>query len=241
MASYKTEKNWTDLQESLNRVRQQLGLIPRAEWGNLVPSDPPLRVHLTSQRDRRMVHSPSNLPRLHTDLRRISHLMVPPLFTGKPNDNKETLRKQPLGQRKPSSVPDAATILSSDLPLENGSSMRQQEHKGNKKGSAGTGGHSSGFQEHPTSSFIREGHSFAWNFVNSFILEMLQDELVPDILMEVLSDDATKCAPAYSPTGKNFDIKGKLPGELLDRSKAKKCWRNSPGLTAVMERVTFWV
>ncbi|XP_059495066.1 uncharacterized protein LOC125467025 isoform X2 [Stegostoma tigrinum] len=186
MATYKAEKNWTDLQESLNRVRQQLGLIPRAEWDNLVSSNPPLHVHLTSQRDGRKVHSPSNLPKIHTNLRRISHLMVPPLFNGKPNDKKETLRKQALSQRQPSSVPDAATVLSSDLPLE----------------------------EHPTSSFVREGHSFAWNFVNSFILEMLQDELVPDTLMEVLSDDANKCAPAYSPTGKNFDIKGKLPQTL---------------------------
>ncbi|XP_059495068.1 uncharacterized protein LOC125467025 isoform X4 [Stegostoma tigrinum] len=140
MATYKAEKNWTDLQESLNRVRQQLGLIPRAEWDNLVSSNPPLHVHLTSQRDGRKVHSPSNLPKIHTNLRRISHLMVPPLFNGKPNDKKETLRKQALSQRQPSSVPDAATVLSSDLPLE--------------------------------------------------------------------------CAPAYSPTGKNFDIKGKLPQTL---------------------------
>ncbi|XP_072449619.1 uncharacterized protein [Chiloscyllium punctatum] len=166
MASFKTEKNWTDLQESLNRVRQQLGLIPRAEWDNFVPSEPPLRVCLTSQCDRWMPHTPSNLPGLHTNVRLVPRLEAPPLFTGKTNGNrKEALRKQPLGKHKRSSVPDAAMILSSDLPLENHCSMRQQAHESSKKGSPGTGGHSSGLQ---------------------------------------------RCAPAFSPTGKNFDIKGKL-------------------------------
>ncbi|XP_060703024.1 uncharacterized protein LOC132829686 isoform X4 [Hemiscyllium ocellatum] len=166
MASFKTEKNWTDLQESLNRVRQQLGLIPRAEWDNFVPREPPLRVCLTSQCDRWVLHSPSNLPGLHTNVRRVPQLEAPRLFTGKTNGNrKEVLRKQPLGKHQRSSVPDAAMILSSDLPLENRCSMRQQVHESSKKGSPGTGGHSSGLQ---------------------------------------------RCAPAYSPAGKNFDIKGKL-------------------------------
>ncbi|XP_043533009.1 uncharacterized protein LOC122540862 [Chiloscyllium plagiosum] len=212
MASFKTEKNWTDLQESLNRVRQQLGLIPRAEWDNFVPSEPPLRVCLTSQCDRWMAHTPSNLPGLHTNVRRVPQREAPPLFSGKTNGKKEALRKQPLGKHKRSSVPDAAMIISSDLPLENRCSMRQQAHESSKKGSPGTGGHSSGLQrEHAAFSFFKENQSFAWNFVDWFILEMLEDELVPDTLMEVLSHDVTKCAPAYSPTGKNFDVKRKLP------------------------------
>ncbi|OCT72496.1 uncharacterized protein LOC108696475 [Xenopus laevis] len=36
MASSKTEGTWTALQESLTRVREQYGLLPRAEWDNLI-------------------------------------------------------------------------------------------------------------------------------------------------------------------------------------------------------------
>ncbi|XP_078389664.1 uncharacterized protein LOC144671578 [Cetorhinus maximus] len=244
MASYKTEKTWSDLQESLNRVRQQLGFVSRAGWDNLMAGDAHLQVHSTSQHNRQnstsqhnrqKMHSPSYLPRLlttpdgvpnrpSTDLRRGPRVVVPPLFNEKANGRKETPRKsvncsfqQPVNQLKCSNILDGPVILSSNLQLQNRPSVRQEEHEGNKKRSSRTWSHSPGLQrERAACSFFRENKSFAWNFLDSFILEVLRDELVPDILMEVLSGyytkmlpDPLKC-PIYSPTRKHFHTKRKL-------------------------------
>lgn len=84
MASNKTEKTWDDLQESFNRIRQQLGLVP---WTH--QSDRP-----KSQLVRQKVHSPSYLPRLVVtsdaiskrpvaDLRRDHWVVVPPLYNNR--------------------------------------------------------------------------------------------------------------------------------------------------------------
>ncbi|XP_038635454.1 uncharacterized protein LOC119954351 isoform X2 [Scyliorhinus canicula] len=193
MASYRVEKTWSDLQESLNRVRQQLGFVSRAGWDDLVARDAPSRVHSTPQHNRQKVHSPSHLPR------------------------KGTLRKsvicssqQPASQPEYSDIRDSAMILCSGRLLPNSASVRQQDHGGNEKRPSGTRSHSPGLQrEFAACSFFRENKSFAWNFLDLFILEVLRDELVPDILMEVMSDSSTK-HPLYLPTEKNFYSKSHL-------------------------------
>ncbi|XP_072342435.1 uncharacterized protein [Scyliorhinus torazame] len=226
MASYKTEKTWSDLQESLNRVRQQLGFVSRAGWDNLVARDAPPRVHSTPQHNRQKVHSPSHLPRLLTtpdgvshrplvDLRRGPRVVVPPLSSEKTNGRKGTLRKsaicssqQPVSQPEYCDIRDSGMILCSGRLLPNSASVRQQDHGGHEE--AGTWSHSPGLQrEFAACSFFRENKSFAWNFLDLFILEVLRDELVPDILMEVLSDSYTK-HPLYLPTKKNFHSKSNL-------------------------------
>ncbi|XP_041030096.1 uncharacterized protein LOC121269527 isoform X3 [Carcharodon carcharias] len=175
------------------------GVICRRGWDNLMAGDAQLQVHSTSQHNRQKMHSPSYLPRLlitpdgvsnrpSTDLRRGPRVVVPPLFNEKANGRKETPRKsvncsfqQPVNQLKCSNIQDGPMIPSSNLQL----------------------------QELAACSFFRENKSFAWNFLDSFILEVLRDELVPDILMEVLSGYYTKC-PIYSPTRKHFHTKRKL-------------------------------
>ncbi|XP_041030095.1 uncharacterized protein LOC121269527 isoform X2 [Carcharodon carcharias] len=204
------------------------GVICRRGWDNLMAGDAQLQVHSTSQHNRQKMHSPSYLPRLlitpdgvsnrpSTDLRRGPRVVVPPLFNEKANGRKETPRKsvncsfqQPVNQLKCSNIQDGPMIPSSNLQLQNSPSVRQEEHEGNKKRSSRTWSHSPGLQrELAACSFFRENKSFAWNFLDSFILEVLRDELVPDILMEVLSGYYTKC-PIYSPTRKHFHTKRKL-------------------------------
>ncbi|XP_067826927.1 uncharacterized protein [Heptranchias perlo] len=226
MASCKTEKTWSDLQESLNRVRQQLGLVPRTGWNDLVPSDAYLRAHLTSQHNRRKVHSPSYLPRLlitsdgvhngpSADLRRGLRVVVPPLLNEKANGREEGPRnavnsgfQQPGNRLKRTDSPDYAMIRPADLPLQNVLSMSPY---GGDKESSRTLSQSPGRErQFAACSFFRENKSFAWNFVDSFISEVLRDELVPDALMEVLSGVYTKCPPVYSLTKKNSYIQSKL-------------------------------
>ncbi|XP_067910280.1 uncharacterized protein [Heterodontus francisci] len=182
MASHKTEKTWSDLQE-------------------------------------RLLMTPDGLPnRPSIDLRRGPQVVVPPLFHAKATGREEAPRKssscsfqQPLGHLKPSDILDAAVILPSDLLLQNRPSMKQQEHEGNKKASSRTWSHSVGLQrELAAIIFFRENKLFAWNFVDSFILEVLRDELVPDALMEVLSSDHTKHPPLYSPTRKSSHTQSEL-------------------------------
>eukprot|EP00079_Xenopus_tropicalis_P037711 XP_017951482.1 PREDICTED: uncharacterized protein LOC100493805 isoform X2 [Xenopus tropicalis] len=48
MASSKTDGTWTALQESLTRVREQYGLLPRAEWDNLIA----MTSYINSERQR---------------------------------------------------------------------------------------------------------------------------------------------------------------------------------------------
>ncbi|XP_041030098.1 uncharacterized protein LOC121269527 isoform X5 [Carcharodon carcharias] len=190
------------------------GVICRRGWDNLMAGDAQLQVHSTSQHNRQKMHSPSYLPRLlitpdgvsnrpSTDLRRGPRVVVPPLFNEKANGRKETPRKsvncsfqQPVNQLKCSNIQDGPMIPSSNLQLQNSPSVRQEEHEGNKKRSSRTWSHSPGLQrELAACSFFRENKSFAWNFLDSFILEVLRDELVPDILMEVLSGYYTKTLP----------------------------------------------
>ncbi|XP_038635455.1 uncharacterized protein LOC119954351 isoform X3 [Scyliorhinus canicula] len=167
MASYRVEKTWSDLQESLNRVRQQLGFVSRAGWDDLVARDAPSRVHSTPQHNRQKVHSPSHLPRLLTtpngvshrpsvDLRRGPWVVVPPLSSEKANGRKGTLRKsvicssqQPASQPEYSDIRDSAMILCSGRLLPNSASVRQQDHGGNEKRPSGTRSHSPGLQRHP--------------------------------------------------------------------------------------------
>uniref|UniRef100_UPI00398F7D54 uncharacterized protein isoform X2 n=1 Tax=Pristiophorus japonicus TaxID=55135 RepID=UPI00398F7D54 len=222
MASYKTEKNWSELQESLNRVRQQLGLVSRAGWDNLEDSDAHLCAHSSSQRNRRKVHSPSYLPRLlipdgvpntpSADLRRGLRVVVSPLITEKASSREGALRKsancsfqQPIGHLERCNTDVSRPA---DLPLQNVPSMR---HEGDTKASSRTLSHNPGLErEFAACSFFRENKSFAWNFVDSFIWDVLQEEFVPDALMEVLSGDYTKSPPVYAPTMKNSHIQSEL-------------------------------
>ncbi|MGH0148264.1 UNVERIFIED_CONTAM: hypothetical protein FKN15_046436 [Acipenser sinensis] len=101
MASSRAEKNWSELQESLNRVRQQRGVVPRTGWDSLLSS---------------------------------GNNLQPPVSASQ------------RGQRQ-----DCAAAL-----------------------------------------YFTENKRFAWDCVNSFIADILSDELIPDLLIEVFSRDSVQ-------------------------------------------------
>ncbi|XP_078283094.1 uncharacterized protein LOC144608814 isoform X2 [Rhinoraja longicauda] len=197
MASCKTEKTWDDLQESFNRIRQQLGLVP---WTH--QSDRP-----KSQLGRQKVYSPSNLPRLVVtsdaisnrplaDLRRDHWVVVPPLYDNSlnkedaPSKSMHSNFQQPISHLKYSPS-------STDHPLQNASLRRREE---DNKMSTTTWNPSSGF----------ERENLAWYFADAIILEVIQDKLVPDILMELLLSYDTKHQPVYAQRVKKSHIQNEL-------------------------------
>ncbi|XP_062894310.1 uncharacterized protein LOC134340756 [Mobula hypostoma] len=221
MASYKTEKTWDDLQESFNRIRMQLGLVPQPGWENPVASDVHQRAFSTSQHDRQKVHSPSNLPRLLvtsdaipnrpiTDLRRGHWEVVPSLYNvslKREEAASKTMHstfQQPISPLKFSYSPHVTMTCLTDRPLLNASFKRQ----GDDKMSVRTWSPSTGFKwESAAYHFFKENQLFARNFVDTIILEVIQDELVPDILTEVLLNDDTKYQPVYASSMKKFLIR----------------------------------
>ncbi|XP_072885941.1 uncharacterized protein [Hemitrygon akajei] len=201
MASYKTEETWDDLQESFNRIRMQLGLVPQPGWENPVASDDHQRAFSMSQHDGQKVHSPSNLPRLLvtsdaipnrpiTDLRRGHWEVVPPLYNvSLKREEAASKTMQPISPLKFSYSPHVTMTGLTDRPLLNASLKRQ----GDDKMSARTWSPSTGFKwESAAYHFFKENQLFARNFVDTIILEVIQDELVPDILTEVLLNDDTE-------------------------------------------------
>ncbi|XP_030076663.1 uncharacterized protein LOC115481563 [Microcaecilia unicolor] len=92
MASHRTARSWTDLQESLNRVHQQLGLIPGAGRNSLIMNNPHLSTH-SAEEMRWRTHSSPFLPSLADapQVQREKKLVVHPVC-GK-DGRKETWRK----------------------------------------------------------------------------------------------------------------------------------------------------
>ncbi|XP_059812987.1 uncharacterized protein LOC132385167 isoform X3 [Hypanus sabinus] len=219
MASYKTEETWDDLQESFNRIRMQLNLVPQPGWENPVASDVHQHAFSTSQHDGQKVHSPSNLPRLLVtsdaipnrpiiDLRRGHWEVVPPLYNvSLKREEAASKTMQPISPLKFSYSPHVTMTGLTDRPLLNASLKRQ----GDDKMSARTWSPSTGFKwESAAYHFFKENQLFARNFVDTIILEVIQDELVPDILTEVLLNDDTEYQPVYAPSMKKFLIRNEL-------------------------------
>lgn len=224
MASNKTEKTWDDLQESFNRIRQQLGLVP---WTH--QSDRP-----KSQLVRQKVHSPSYLPRLVVtsdaiskrpvaDLRRDHWVVVPPLYNNSlnkedaPSKSMHSNFQQPISHLKFSPSPDVVIVSSTDHPLQNTSLRRREE---DYKVSTRTWNPSSGFERELTAYYPFK-ENLAWYFVDAIILEVIQDRLVPDILMELLLNDNTKHQPVYAQRVKKSHIQNELRIDQLGAFKPR--------------------
>ncbi|XP_055516702.1 uncharacterized protein LOC129712367 isoform X2 [Leucoraja erinacea] len=224
MASNKTEKTWDDLQESFNRIRQQLGLVP---WTH--QSDRP-----KSQLVRQKVHSPSYLPRLVVtsdaiskrpvaDLRRDHWVVVPPLYNNSlnkedaPSKSMHSNFQQPISHLKFSPSPDVVIVSSTDHPLQNTSLRRREE---DYKVSTRTWNPSSGFERELTAYYPFK-ENLAWYFVDAIILEVIQDKLVPDILMELLLNDNTKHQPVYAQRVKKSHIQNELRIDQLGAFKPR--------------------
>ncbi|XP_029429114.1 uncharacterized protein LOC115074105 isoform X1 [Rhinatrema bivittatum] len=167
MASQRTVRTWTDLQESLNRVRQQLGLVPRAGWDSLITSNVHLCAHSANQRIRQRTHSSPFLPSLADAprVRREKKSVVHP-DSGK-DGRKKNWRKRDF------------VIFENAVGERTG--QRGSMHN----------------KVHAAYYYLLENKDFAWNFADAFISEVLADELVPDVLIETLTHCFAKSRQMY--------------------------------------------
>ncbi|XP_043935008.1 uncharacterized protein LOC122808102 [Protopterus annectens] len=180
MTSNKTERAWQDLQEGVNRVRQQLGLSPKTAWDDLkILDDSDVHTNSAGLQSKRKVSSPPYLPSLSgikgqtvLDIRRGRRTVIPPV------KKKEVERKS---GRQNGTVQGASVSL---LP--------KKTVVLNKRNS-GIPGHF--LKENAAAIYFLENTTFAKTFVDHFISEVLSDELLPDILMEALSHDIKENKP----------------------------------------------
>ncbi|XP_069470416.1 uncharacterized protein [Ambystoma mexicanum] len=186
MASKKSEGTWANLQESLNRVREQRGLVPRARWDYLINHDARLRAHLEKQRNSKRALSSPFLPSLSD---------APYNLGFHPRPGKKASLPLPVEgkwrqDRRRDSVP--AFNKYHFINVYHGRTERTQDP---------------GAIRH-----FFNSEEFALDFVDSFIAEALQDDLVPDVLIETLTDWFTKHEkrpPLKSPS--KAQSKDKLP------------------------------
>ncbi|XP_073441282.1 uncharacterized protein [Dendrobates tinctorius] len=160
MASMKSGRTWVDIQESLSRVRQQYGLLPRAEWDDLIAVTSYEKAMSAKQKNK-------SLPRL-----------LLPSLTSKSNWD--------LG----------------NVDLEYSDTKRQKQHEARRsykydpflpkpilvKNTERDRGKPTA--EHNSHQYFAENKHFAQDFVDSFISEILVDEILPDVLIESLTNSS---------------------------------------------------
>ncbi|XP_056399476.1 uncharacterized protein LOC130294081 isoform X2 [Hyla sarda] len=157
MASIKSSRTWADIQESLSRVRQQYGLLPRAEWDDLIAVTSYEKAMSAKHKNRSLPRPflPSLTSKSNWDLRKLDLEYV---------DTKR--RKQHEGRRS------AKYDSSYHKPL----LLKNNEHERTKP-----------TLEHNAYRYITENKRFAQDFVDSLISEILMDEIIPDVLIEALT------------------------------------------------------
>ncbi|KAM5132353.1 uncharacterized protein ACMZJ9_019151 [Mantella aurantiaca] len=167
MASSKTAGTWADLQESLIRVRQQYGLLPRAGWDDLIATVSYEKAISAKQRNKNLARP--FLPSLTGD---ISRLNVEYRNRDKQNPN-PILHNQNEKKR----------ISKHDLfPSKNVLQKNMEQEKIRPKIDQGL------------SRYVTENQHFAWDFVESLVYEILQDEILLDVVIEALTYNPSKIA-----------------------------------------------
>ncbi|KAM4016324.1 uncharacterized protein ACNLHF_002693 [Anomaloglossus baeobatrachus] len=157
MASIKPGRTWAEIQESLSRVRQQYGLLPREEWDDLIAVTSYEKAMSAKQKNK----SPPR-PLL-------------PSLTSKSNwdlgdmnlEYADTKRQRPEGRRSAKYDPFSYKPIL----------VRSTEPDRGKPPA-----------EHNSHRYFTENKYFARDFVDSFISEILIDEIVPDVLIEALTN-----------------------------------------------------
>ncbi|XP_041098454.1 uncharacterized protein LOC121309539 isoform X2 [Polyodon spathula] len=209
MASSRAEKNWSELQESLNRVRRQRGLVPRTGWDSLISSGTTLQPPVSaSQPGQWQVHSTPYLPSLtagdgwdqtRTGLRRSRRAPGQPLSAGTASERglraMEDLTARPgvfPGQR---GVMKGQEALGPRQPLQQIVNTRELQTE-----AEGPATLSNRRRDCAAALYFKENERFAWDCVNSFIEDVLFDELIPDLLIEVFSRDPVQSSPVKFPS-----------------------------------------
>ncbi|XP_058866251.1 uncharacterized protein LOC117397338 isoform X1 [Acipenser ruthenus] len=201
MASSRAEKNWSELQESLNRVRRQRGVVPRTGWDSLLSSGTNLQPPVSaSQHRQRQVRSTPYLPSLTagdgwdqtpTDFRRSKRTPEQTLSAGTASERggrvMEDLTARPSVFPVQRGVMKGLETLEPRQPLLQIVNTRELETEAKAPATL-----SNRHRDCAAALYFTENKRFAWDCVNSFIADVLSDELIPDLLIEVFSRDSVQ-------------------------------------------------
>ncbi|XP_066461703.1 uncharacterized protein [Eleutherodactylus coqui] len=167
MASIKSSRTWADIQESLNRVRQHYGLLPRAEWDELIAM---ASYEKTKPKIKNLPRPflPSLTSKSTWDLGSWEHV-----DTKRHKQHERRSAKYDSYFYKPTLVKN----------------KEQDQMKPTL--------------EHSAYRYFTENKHFAWDFVDSFVAEILINEIVPDVLIEALTTDT------QMPKKKTYDKKSR--------------------------------
>ncbi|XP_069597223.1 uncharacterized protein [Ranitomeya imitator] len=160
MASMKSGRTWADIQESLSRVRQQYGLLPRAEWDDLIAVTSYEKAMSAKQKNKSLPRPflPSLTSKSTWDLGNVDLDYV----DTKPQKQHEGRRSSKYDPFFPKSILVRSTECDRGKPT----------------------------AEHSSHRYFAENKHFARDFVDSFISEILVDEIVPDVLIEALTNSS---------------------------------------------------
>lgn len=184
MASIKPSRTWDDIQESLSRVRQQYGLLPRAEWDDLIAKT-------SYEKDLSAKHRSKNLQRPYL-----------PKLTSTSNwdlrsvnlEYTDTRRNKQHGGRR-----SARYDSFSHIPI-----LVMNKKHDKMRPTVVRKCHSPilhnymNFQEHNAYRYFAENKHFARDFVDSFVCDTLIDEILPDVLMEALTYNTQMSKKKYN-------------------------------------------
>ncbi|XP_075694909.1 uncharacterized protein LOC142661406 [Rhinoderma darwinii] len=159
MASIKSSRTWADIQESLSRVRQQYGLLPRAEWDDLIAMTSYEKAMSAKHKNKSLPRPflPSLISTSNWDRRNVN-LEYADTKQHKPHEGRRSAKYDPFSY-KPMLV-------------------KNKEYDKMKP-----------TLEHNAFRYFTENKHFAWDFVDSFVSEILIDEIVPDVLIETLANN----------------------------------------------------
>lgn len=173
MASSKTVGTWADLQESLTRVRQQYGLLPRAGWDDLIAMVSYEKAISAKQRNK----NPARpfLPSLRDDISRVNvdHRKGDKQYTI-PTEHNQNDRKR-IAKRD---IHFSENVLQKNMEWEK---TKPKTDQGLNK-------------------YFVENQHFAWDFVESLVSKILRDEILPDVVIEALTNNPSKIS--WLPTKK---------------------------------------
>ncbi|XP_040181317.1 uncharacterized protein LOC120915125 [Rana temporaria] len=174
MASSKTAGTLADLQESLTRVRQQYGLLPRAGWDDLIAMVSYEKAISAQQRNKNLARP--FLPSLTDDISRVNveHRKGDKNYYTIPTEHNQNDRKRI----------DKRDILLSKNVLQKNMEWEKTKPKTDQ-----------GLNKY----FVENQHS-AWDFVESLVSEILRDEILPDVVIEALTNNPSKIS--WMPTKK---------------------------------------
>ncbi|CAH2320262.1 Hypothetical predicted protein [Pelobates cultripes] len=177
MASSKATATWAELQESFTRVRKQYGLLPQAEWEPLLAVT--VQDNAATSKQRKETTSIPPLPSIRQDVSK-SNAQIrkgnkhrSEGFLRNRHDREWKLELPPLPAAK-----RMETQKGNFFVLKTSLEKKKYQHWNIK--------------EHELFNYFSENQTFALTFLDTFMSEILLSEIIPDVLMEALTNNATQ-------------------------------------------------